>query len=476
MRPADLALPGRPAPDAPPGALPRADAPRGEAPAEPGGAFFSFGSASLRGLPLSFWFLQVYLFLGASAIDEEFPSVGRFHPRMIVGVLALCAGVPRALKKLSERRVRTAGRAAGGAARPDELRNRPLGWIVAFLVATGFSTLWAFDPAASQKAGIELATAVLGFLLVVGLVRTRREVLVTVLVMVAGAGFYLLRSFLEYLNGRISFAMGVTRMMGAGQSTADPNSFAATIVYALPLVVWAGVRTRSRFLAFCALAYGLLTPVCVVLTHSRSGLVLFALTAAWTFFALPRGKARFALGLATAVVGITLAAGLTQKAVDRYASMFSETTYEEEGSTRGRIVGYEIAWRIFQEYPVVGIGPGSWGTYRRQRVDGSTLEPHNLAGDLLASTGLLGFGTFLGYLLTSVALGFRVRGRTQGSTDPWDRAVRALAGVVLVSILLHLVSGLAAHNLGRSGWYLLPALLFVAATCRRTPEPEKEPA
>ena len=40
------------------------------------------------------------------------------------------------------------------------------------------------------------------------------------------------------------------------------------------------------------------------------------------------------------------------------------------------------------------------------------------------------------------------------------------AGAMLFTLFLLLVSGLAAHNLGRWIWYWAPALLLAAATCR----------
>jgi hypothetical protein len=108
------------------------------------------------------------------------------------------------------------------------------GWLVAFMIAGLLSALWAFDTGVAWPAQIDHTTIMLSFFLVLAIVRTRRELAVTLLVFLAASGVYLLRSFTEYLNGKHLFTMGVSRMMGAGKSVGDPNSCAATIAFTLP--------------------------------------------------------------------------------------------------------------------------------------------------------------------------------------------------------------------------------------------------
>ena len=68
--------------------------------------------------------------------------------------------------------------------------------------------------------------------------------------------------------------MGIARMIGVDQTLGDPNSFGASIVFALPIVVavWkAGLGGRiGRWLL---LGYVGLSSLCVLLTGSRSSLL-----------------------------------------------------------------------------------------------------------------------------------------------------------------------------------------------------------
>jgi O-antigen ligase len=264
----------------------------------------------------------------------------------------------------------------------------------------------------------------------------------------------------------MDFAQGVPRMIGIGHSNSDANSFGATIAFLLPLVAWIGVTSRSWFLRVCALAYGGLTTVCVFLTSSRTALALLALNVLFVLGLLPRGRARWiGAGLVAALVALMIT-GLTEEQMKRIKSTVSAETYEKDMSTRGRIDGYEIGWRIFTENPALGVGPGNWSAYRMRKVDGNPLMPHNLTGQLIATLGAAGTITFLGYLAASIAFAVRALRRRWRATDPWDRAVRALAAVVVFEILLLLVSGLAGHNLERPNWVWMPALLVAAVAAR----------
>jgi O-antigen ligase len=436
-------------------AVPRADAPHG---ARVFGGFFAFGSTSLRGLPVAFWLLMGYLLVGLSAADEEWEAVGRLRPRLLLGGAALVVATFVALR-------------AGLAAERGPVIPWPVArWLAAFAVVGSLATVWAFDTSLAIPAWLDHVTALLAFPLLVVLVRTRREVLVTVLVFCAGSGVYLLRSFQEWLNGKIDVTMGVHRMMGAGRAYADPNSFAATVVYAMPLVIWAGIHTRSALLRVCAVAYGLLGAFCVVQAHSRSGLVLLSLTFVWTLFALPGRRSRAMLLATATLLGAFVVSGLSENAVERFTGIFSTQTYQEDESTRGRIEGYRVAFRIARDNPALGIGPGNWSAYRVKRVDGDPLLPHNLIGQVLASFGVLGTIAFFGYVAAAAILLFGiVRGR-RGSPDPWDRAVASLAGSMAFVLALLLVAGLAAHNVGREAWAWAPALALAAATARREDE------
>lgn len=447
-----------------PPTFPRADEPR---PPKPHRGFFAFASSRLDGLPVEFWCLQAYLFFQLSLVDEHLALLkDTVRPRFYLGGFTLLV----ALARLTFRRVQLGERPP----RPPAVSL----WLLAFVVAEGFSTLLAFDFAEARPAFQEHLTALVGYLLIAVIVRTRRELLLTALTLCFGGGVFLALSYWEWLHGRYDYAQGVVRMIGIGESNSDANSFGATIAFLMPLVMWVGVVGRSWFLRIAAFGYGALTTMCVFYTSSRSALVLLALNVAFLFGLLPRGLPRWiGVGLVAATVG-AMAVGLSEEQAKRIRSIWSSDTYEKDMSTRGRIEGYEVGWRIFQENPVLGVGPGNWSAYRVRKVDGNSLEAHNLTGQLIATRGGLGLVTFVGYLAAVVVFAVRALRTRRRTPDPWQRAVRSLAAVVLFEILLLLVAGLAGHNLERPNWVWMPALIVAAVACRDESvldEPEPPP-
>lgn len=435
--------------------VPRADEPR--PPAEHGG-WFPSASTRLRGLPLEFWTLQLYLFLQLSLLDEQLEVLERVRPRFFLGAFTLLV----ALARLGATFARTGERPAPAAA--------PTRWLLAFVAASGFSVLTAFEFDTARLSFQEHATTLVGYLLIVAIVRTRRELVLTALTLCLAGGLYLALTYREWLAGRHDFAQGVVRMLGFGRTNADPNSLGATANFLLPLVVWAGVCARSALVRLGALVYGALATVCVFLTSSRSALVLLALNVLFALALLPSRGARLAGLAVVAALAAFMGAGLSDEQERRIASIFDASTYESEQSTLGRIEGYRVAWRIFQDQPLLGVGPGCWGAYRTRKVDGDDLEPHNLLGQLIATRGAAGLLTFAGYLAASLLLALRLVRQRWHAADPWDRAVARLALTGAFVLLLLLVSGLGAHNLERASWAWMPALVVAAVGAREEPD------
>ena len=100
-------------------------------------------------------------------------------------------------------------------------------------------------------------------------------------------GVYMTHSFKEYLSGRYTFRMGIPRMIGIDTSQGDPNSFGASIVFALPFAALFWNTSRSKFIRFCVILYLCLSTGCILLTGSRSSLLGLVLWCAITIIAQP---------------------------------------------------------------------------------------------------------------------------------------------------------------------------------------------
>src|SRR5215471_13515085 len=82
------------------------------------------------------------------------------------------------------------------------------------------------------------------FVLMVTTVYDEKNLRLLLRIYLAALFLYMGHSLLEYLNGRIEYRMKTTRMIGVDVTYSDPNTFAATLLHALPYVLpfWAETR------------------------------------------------------------------------------------------------------------------------------------------------------------------------------------------------------------------------------------------
>jgi hypothetical protein len=110
-------------------------------------------------------------------------------------------------------------------------------------------------------------------------------------------------------------------------------------------------------------------------------------------------------------------------------------------SSNSRWTWWEEAWEIFTDEPVAGTGAASFSVARRPiRVNTThTLEPHNIALQFLAETGIVGFLLFAG-LVAAAAVGI------VGSLRRLEGVDRAAAQALAVAPLAYLLHALIDYD------------------------------
>jgi hypothetical protein len=273
-------------------------------------------------------------------------------------------------------------------------------------------------------------------------------------------GLYLLHSFREFLGGRHTFRMGISRMIGVDSTLGDPNSFGASIVFALPLVVavWrAGVGGfRGRVLLT---GYVGLSSLCILLTGSRSSLLGLLV---WFLIVIWGTKYR-----AKAIAGFTLAAPLAFVALPESLQNRFETIINPEvgpknaqESGEGRVNGFLIGLDLWSANPLTGIGPGAW-----RPATGQPIESHNLIGQLLGETGTLGGVAFIAIIACFYVNLWAVRRNRRLVPEQRDDLVFGLSQSIAVAVFLLLFMGIFGHNLFRFTWLWYGGFLIIARYC-----------
>jgi O-antigen ligase len=336
---------------------------------------------------------------------------------------------------------------------------------LAILAFTGaVLACWVASPWVSANSSLvvenHLKLLVFYFLLVTCL-RDERDLTRLVQAFVVVMAVYMLHSLWEYRNGRHVYRMSISRMVGVDESLGDPNSFGASILYALPLATlfWGlsepGGR-RTALVRWLLAAYVGLSALCIVLTGSRSAFVGLI---AWAGFTVLLSRHRWRLAAAALVLAPALWLLLPAEKQTRFLTLIDPEVgpANAQTSAEGRIEGLKIGLALWNDNPVTGCGPGAWLV-----ATGSEIESHNLYGQVLGELGTLGAVTFAAVVLclwwNLRCIRAAYRDRPEWGDDFCSRLARAIG----LSLGLMLLEGFAGHNLWRHNWYWFGAFLVVA--------------
>jgi O-antigen ligase len=292
---------------------------------------------------------------------------------------------------------------------------------------------------------------------------------------IAVMGLYISHSFREFIAGRHVYRMGIMRLIGVDETLGDPNSFGASIVFALPFVaaLWkadVGGR-RGKFLLA---GYTGLSVLCVLLTGSRSSLLGMA---AWAGLVMLGGKQKKRVFLWGCALAALAPAGFFLLPAD-LQTRFETIINPEAGpanaqeSGQGRINGFYTGFDLLAANPLTGVGPGAWRPATR-----SPIESHNLYGQLLGETGTFGAIGFVAILFGFWSNLRRVKTIRRAFPEWENDLVFQVASAAGTTVLLLLFMGNFGHNLFRFTWLWYGGFLIIARYCieQRLAELESAP-
>jgi hypothetical protein len=272
-------------------------------------------------------------------------------------------------------------------------------------------------------------------------------------------GLYMGHSFWEYLNGRHTYRMGISRLIGVDSSLGDPNSFGASIVFAMPFVTAFWNTNPSKSLKLALIAYFTLSVGCIMLTGSRSSFLCLLMWAAWM---IARSSYRWK-ALAGAIVSFPLVfMVLPESLQNRFETIVNPDVGPENAkvSGQGRIDGLLTGFELLSDNPLNGVGPGAW-----RPATGSEIESHNLLGQLAGEMGLMGLMSF-GFVLCCFWSNLRWMKRRARAVPGMERTfLFELSRSVGTGVVLMLAAGMFGHNLFRHNWLWYGGFLIIARFC-----------
>ncbi len=203
-------------------------------------------------------------------------------------------------------------------------------------------------------------------------------------------------------------------------------------------------------------------------------------------YALPAARRLATLGLyvllAVLMLGLLLGIGWSMSRFDnRMAQVFdvealrdgSLAKYANQLLFAERLLYWEAGWEVFEQHPLLGVGPNNSGLFFPQTLDAfawgldevrtifyewdSVPNPKNLWVRILAETGLVGFAMFLSWLVL-IGLSARQLFRHSDALGKWV----GLAGVLALAALL--VEGFSLDTYALPYWWMMCGLVTAAWT------------
>jgi O-antigen ligase len=323
-----------------------------------------------------------------------------------------------------------------------------------FLLAVTYCVALIISPYATFHDVENWYKVLVFYLLVVTSVRNEYDFKILVLAFVASTAIYELHSLREYFNGRSVYRMGTTRMIGVDHTTRDPNTFGATINYALPFLIPAWTVARTKWQQCAIIALGLLAVVCILLTGSRSAFValLFLI-----LIASAASRYRWRILPVLLILPPIIWVGLRSDLQNRYLSVVdsSKGVGAAQESAEGRTKSFWDGMNSFAENPIFGAGLGSY----KAKTGFAT---HNLYNQAMGELGSFGLAVLIGF---AWAYQGDLRESRRLFMDTNDRGSLFLYRICIaasLSGLLLFLLGWGSHNLTRYNWLWFGAFSGIA--------------
>lgn len=238
--------------------------------------------------------------------------------------------------------------------------------------------------------------------------------------------------------------VGVLAMSAAaasgGRSTGtmgDPNEWATTVLLVSPLLLGGLADDASALARPLRMALVTLAPVAVLLSGSRTALVVGCAISPACLYLLRRHRGELAACAAAAVVALPLLGDLDTALVrlDHLMQNLRGGAAQPDESLAERTELLRQGTQLFLDHWFIGAGPGNFASATGFLSRTGTLRPaHNTFLEIASEQGLVGLFPLALFLLT-VALSFRRGLRDATTVASRSRVLGAMVGLGAVGLM-----------------------------------------
>ncbi len=335
-----------------------------------------------------------------------------------------------------------------------------------FLGWTLLSTIWATVPGDALSTVQRYLLNAGFFVIVATTIRSRRDAALLMGAFAAGA-------FIAAIYGLLSPGRFESEFGRLESAALDPNELSAVLVPAVALCMFTALGLRRPLLQLGALLVGSVCGLTILMTVSRGGLIALFVMLIVAVIAGGRWRPQMLLVAATVAAGgfIYFSAFAPPSAVEHLES----TTQGDARFAEGRYTIWQIAWRMAEDNPLLGVGGGNFAIESRNYL----LEPgaaprsdliidrnivvHNTYLETAVEYGIIGVSLFLGLIAACLAALIK---SVRTFKRAGDREMELLARALIAAISGILVADIfISEQFSKALWLLLamgPAMLSVS--------------
>jgi O-antigen ligase len=344
----------------------------------------------------------------------------------------------------------------------------PVYWVGAYLLCAVASGLWTTSVSDTTLLLSSLAIGIVYMLAFASLLDSHRG-LERVVWVFAGAALFFGALSLQHFSD--VFAWGRVVEEGRSQGgVGDPNSFAATQLVALPLVIAVAAAATKRWLQIGLYIAALVIIASILTSLSRGGFiglaVLLTILVVAPFHLVFRTRRNKAIALLVVALGTAaISVRYSSKVISRADSIFREANPGTSGGS-GRINLWLAARSSIEEHPWLGLGYGGFRAKSEQLlldtpgVDLShyTLRKrgqpvHNTYLESWTDLGILGLVLYVGLLIST---GRMLRRTATHARKVGDFFVGSIAGALLIGLVAwSVISVFVSTETARAFWIII---------------------
>jgi putative inorganic carbon (HCO3(-)) transporter len=311
------------------------------------------------------------------------------------------------------------------------------------------TTLLAYNPALAWVKWERVMKILLMTFVTMSLFQDRARLRWLYMIPALGLGFYGVKGALWVVRtggGGGSAEMAAVeggRVFGpAGSFFSDANAIGPALCMILPILLYlAREEERPWLKRIFQVAFGL-SILSVIFTFSRGAFLGLAVIVAVLIWRSP-WRMRFAT--AVLVIGLLAAPLAPERLWERLGSITQQESAEtRDMSTVGRVQSFETAWTIAMSRPLTGAGfwalwnPEIWAIYFGPSYY-KAFDAHSVYFEVLSEHGVLGFGLYMGALVSTLLTLRRLR--TRWRNHPEHGYLSRYAEMTQLSLYPFLVCG-----------------------------------